>query len=243
MIFFKTSFPYYSNSFLKFGTSESSSRSNSGRKSLYSCGTYKIKRVYKFILFDFNSSAIVSDYFRILKFEFDSFRNNSLALVYSPRTLKFVYVTAPVDLYLSNNVCINGARTSTGDISFMSNAAIGYNVFNVGSSSRFSQAIYSRSASSSSLVVSKGRDSTYIKLPSGKVKKVFDRASCSFGIPAFSNKYNKNRVKFGGLRNFGHSIKVRGVAKNPIDHPHGGGEGRKSPPASARSPWGWLTKP
>lgn len=29
---------------------------------------------------------------------------------------------------------------------------------------------------------------------------------------------------------------------NPCDHPHGGGEGRKSPPAAARSPWGWLTK-
>ena len=35
---------------------------------------------------------------------------------------------------------------------------------------------------------------------------------------------------------------VRGVAKNPCDHPHGGGNGKKSTPASPRSPWGWITK-
>jgi len=48
--------------------------------------------------------------------------------------------------------------------------------------------------------------------------------------------------KAGYMRNLGKRPVVRGVAMNPCDHPHGGGEGRKSPPAAARSPWGWLTK-
>jgi len=39
----------------------------------------------------------------------------------------------------------------------------------------------------------------------------------------------------------GKKPKVRGLAKNACDHPHGGGEGRHSAPASPKSPWGWLT--
>lgn len=48
--------------------------------------------------------------------------------------------------------------------------------------------------------------------------------------------------KAGNSRSLGVRPTVRGVAKNPCDHPHGGGEGKKSPPASARTPWGKLTK-
>lgn len=48
--------------------------------------------------------------------------------------------------------------------------------------------------------------------------------------------------KAGKVRALGIRPTVRGVAMNPCDHPHGGGEGKKSPPAAARSPWGWLTK-
>lgn len=48
--------------------------------------------------------------------------------------------------------------------------------------------------------------------------------------------------KAGKVRALGIRPTVRGVAMNPCDHPHGGGEGRKSPPVAARSPWGWLTK-
>jgi large subunit ribosomal protein L2 len=59
-----------------------------------------------------------------------------------------------------------------------------------------------------------------------------------------SNSLHKfyNYKKAGIIRSLGFRPKVRGVAMNPIDHPHGGGEGKKSPPSSARSPWGWLTK-
>jgi large subunit ribosomal protein L2 len=53
-----------------------------------------------------------------------------------------------------------------------------------------------------------------------------------------SNSLHKfyNYKKAGIIRSLGFRPKVRGVAMNPIDHPHGGGEGKKSPPSSARSP-------
>jgi large subunit ribosomal protein L2 len=55
------------------------------------------------------------------------------------------------------------------------------------------------------------------------------------------HKFN-NILKAGNLWNLGKRPSVRGVAMNPCDHPHGGGEGRKSPPKAQKSPWGWLTK-
>ncbi len=50
------------------------------------------------------------------------------------------------------------------------------------------------------------------------------------------------KKKAGIQRALGIRPTVRGVAMNPCDHPHGGGEGKKSPPSGQRSPWGWLTK-
>lgn len=52
----------------------------------------------------------------------------------------------------------------------------------------------------------------------------------------------KNIGKAGKSYALGIKPKVRGVAMNPCDHPHGGGEGRKSGRRAAVSPWGWLTK-
>lgn len=52
----------------------------------------------------------------------------------------------------------------------------------------------------------------------------------------------KRLNKAGYVRALGIRPSVRGVAMNPCDHPHGGGEGRKSPLVAAKSPWGWLTK-
>jgi len=59
-----------------------------------------------------------------------------------------------------------------------------------------------------------------------------------------SNSFHKyiSLGKAGKTRQLGFRPIVRGVAKNPCDHPHGGGEGKGSPPAAQRSPWGKLTK-
>lgn len=59
-----------------------------------------------------------------------------------------------------------------------------------------------------------------------------------------SNPVNKFLIirKAGYQRQRGIKPTVRGVIKNPCDHPHGGGEGRGSPPSAQVSPWGWLCK-
>jgi large subunit ribosomal protein L2 len=64
----------------------------------------------------------------------------------------------------------------------------------------------------------------------------------NFGLVSnMEHKFN-NLNKAGKSWSMGIRPTVRGVAMNPCDHPHGGGEGKKSPPRAQRSPWGWLTK-
>jgi len=89
-----------------------------------------------------------------------------------------------------------------------------------------------------------GRDQGYaqVKLASGELRIV--RSDCMATIGAVSNPDNSNTVigKAGRNRWLGVRPSVRGVAMNPIDHPHGGGEGRTSGGRHPVTPWGKPTK-
>jgi len=89
-----------------------------------------------------------------------------------------------------------------------------------------------------------GRDQGYaqLKLASGELRIV--RADCMATVGAVSNPDNSNQVigKAGRNRWLGRRPSVRGVAMNPIDHPHGGGEGRSSGGRHPVTPWGKPTK-
>jgi large subunit ribosomal protein L2 len=89
-----------------------------------------------------------------------------------------------------------------------------------------------------------GRDSGYaqVRLNSGELRMVPD--GCMATVGAVSNPDHMNEVlgKAGRVRNKGRRPHVRGVAMNPIDHPHGGGEGRTSGGRHPVTPWGKPTK-
>ena len=89
-----------------------------------------------------------------------------------------------------------------------------------------------------------GRDQGYalIRLSSGELRMV--RSECRATIGAVSNPDQQNIVigKAGRNRWLGRRPSVRGVAMNPIDHPHGGGEGRTSGGRHPVTPWGFPTK-
>jgi large subunit ribosomal protein L2 len=89
-----------------------------------------------------------------------------------------------------------------------------------------------------------GRDGGYaqIRLSSGELRLV--RQECMATIGAVSNQdhQNQNLGKAGRVRHMGKRPSVRGVAMNPIDHPHGGGEGRTSGGRHPVTPWGKPTK-
>ena len=89
-----------------------------------------------------------------------------------------------------------------------------------------------------------GRDGGYaqIKLTSGELRMVMD--SCLATVGAVSNPDNMNQVlsKAGRKRHLGKRPSVRGVVMNPVDHPHGGGEGKSSGGRHPVTPWGKKTR-
>ena len=99
-----------------------------------------------------------------------------------------------------------------------------------------------RSAGSYAQLV--GRDAGYaqIRLGSGELRMVLDGCMATVGAVSNSDHMNQNLGKAGRVRHMGFRPHVRGVAMNPIDHPHGGGEGRTSGGRHPVSPTGQPTK-
>jgi large subunit ribosomal protein L2 len=99
-----------------------------------------------------------------------------------------------------------------------------------------------RAAGCSAFIVGKVKNKAIIKLSSGWQISVSDEAAASYGVNSNVSYVFGNFGKAGKNRARGIRPTVRGIAKNPCDHPHGGGEGRGSPPAAAVTPWGFFTK-
>ena len=100
----------------------------------------------------------------------------------------------------------------------------------------------SRAAGTYAQLVGKDAGYAQIKLNSGELRMV--PAECLATVGAVSNPDNQNIVigKAGRQRWLGRRPTVRGVAMNPVDHPHGGGEGRTSGGRHPVTPWGKPTK-
>ena len=99
-----------------------------------------------------------------------------------------------------------------------------------------------RSAGSSAQI--SGIDENYciIKLTSGEIRKIISAARATIGSVSNSDHQNIKIGKAGRNRWKGKRPSVRGVAMNPVDHPHGGGEGKTSGGRSPVSPWGQSAK-
>ena len=100
----------------------------------------------------------------------------------------------------------------------------------------------SRAAGTSSFLISRDTNYSYLKMNSGWLLKLSNFCIGVSGFVSNENHYITNLNKAGKKRKLGFRPTVRGIAKNPCDHPHGGGEGRGSPPRAQKTPWGKLTK-
>ena len=89
-----------------------------------------------------------------------------------------------------------------------------------------------------------GRDGVYaiVRLNSGEQRLIHGACMATVGAVSNPDNSNTNMGKAGRNRWYGNRPKVRGVAMNPIDHPHGGGEGRTSGGRHPVTPWGKPTK-
>jgi len=99
-----------------------------------------------------------------------------------------------------------------------------------------------RSAGLSCFLISKEKNYGFLKMNSGWLLRVSSFCIAVVGVVS-NSKHFLTRVKNAGKnRNLGFKPRVRGVAMNPCDHAHGGGEGRSSPPVAHKTPYGKLTK-
>ena len=100
----------------------------------------------------------------------------------------------------------------------------------------------SRSAGSYARIMAKENGNVTLRLPSGEVRMVNEKCLATIGIVGNKSHENIKIGKAGRSRWLGRRPKVRGVAMNPVDHPHGGGEGRTSGGRHPTSPWGTPAK-
>ena len=99
-----------------------------------------------------------------------------------------------------------------------------------------------RSAGSSAQIAGVDENYCIIKLNSGEIRKIINTARATIGSVSNSDHQNIKIGKAGRNRWKGKRPSVRGVAMNPVDHPHGGGEGKTSGGRSPVSPWGQSAK-
>jgi large subunit ribosomal protein L2 len=99
-----------------------------------------------------------------------------------------------------------------------------------------------RSAGTFAQLMSKEGKYSQVKLPSGEVRLILQDCYATIGQVGNTDHENVNIGKAGRSRWLGKRPKVRGVAMNPVDHPHGGGEGRTSGGRHPVTPWGIPTK-
>ena len=85
-----------------------------------------------------------------------------------------------------------------------------------------------KSAGTAAQVMAHESGYTLIRLPSGEMRRILSKCNATIGQVSNPDNKNKKLGKAGRNRYLGRRPKVRGVVMNPVDHPHGGGEGRTS---------------
>ena len=215
---------------------KSGGRNNMGRITAYHRGGGH-KRRYRLIDFKRDKDGVPA----VVKgIEYDPNRSSRIALLYYADGEKR-YILAPVGLAV-------GARVETGPQSDikpgnslpLSNIPLGTIVHNV-ELRRGRGGQIARAAGSAIQLMAKEGDYALLKMPSGELRKV--RAVCRASIGQVGNLDHENISygKAGRVRWLGRRSTVRGIAMNPVDHPHGGGEGR-SKGNHPQTPWGKPTK-
>ncbi len=220
------------------GLTSKGGRNNTGRiTTRFRGGGHK--RSYRLVDFKrrghWGAAAVVE------RLEYDPNRTAFIALIkYEDGEL--AYILAPQRLQAGDKV-VSGDRVDVkpGNAAPLKNIPVGTIIHNVelkpGAGGQMA-----RSAGAFAQLIGRDGDWTTLRLGSGEIRRV--RSECMASIGAVSNPdhQNINYGKAGRMRWKGRRPHNRGVTMNPVDHPHGGGEGRTSGGRHPVSPWGQPTK-
>ncbi len=196
------------------------------------------KRRYRIIDFKRNKIDIPA---KVAAIEYDPNRSARIALLHYVDGEKR-YILAPKDLSVGDVVVASEkADIKVGNampLGSMPNGTVVHNVeLHPGRGGQLC-----RAAGTYAQIIDKEEKYVMLRLPSGEIRKVLARCFATVGQVGNIDHENIKIGKAGRNRYLNRRPKVRGVAMNPIDHPHGGGEGKTSGGRHPVTPWGVPTK-
>jgi len=212
-----------------------SGRNHAGQLVVYGQGG-GAKRLLRLV--DFKQTKSLGLKGKVAQLEYDPFRTANIALIeYEDGTKS--YVLAPVGLKVGSTIiCDEKAPGKLANRMKLKNIPVGTNIYNVELTNGKGGQICRSAGNYATLL---GMDGKYVslRLPSGEVRRVLAENYASIGVVSNPDRINIVIGKAGRARHMGKKPTVRGKAKNPVDHPHGGGEGGspiglKYP----KTPWG-----
>ncbi len=208
-------------------------RNNAGKISVRHRGGGH-KRAYRIIDFKRNKDGIPG---KVATIEYDPNRSARIALInYADGEKR--YIVAPVGLNVGDPI-LSGpeADIKPGNALALRNIPMGVTIHNIEMKpGKGAQLV--RSAGTSAQLMAKEGDYAHIKMPSGEVRLIHLDCKASIGQVGNLSHENITIGKAGRSRWLGKRPTVRGVVMNPVDHPHGGGEGRSPVGRNPVTPWG-----
>jgi large subunit ribosomal protein L2 len=203
------------------GARSTGGRNKDGRTTNFYQGN-GAKRTYRLVDFHYNKKNVEA---RVESIEYDPFRSGFIALV-CYRDGERRYVVAPKGMKKGDTFTVSDeARIKLGNRLSLRKIPIGTFVFNVEMKPGAGAKI-ARSAGSYVEVAAQDAGYTLLKMPSSEVRKVLDTCEATVGTVSNDEHHLTNLGKAGRSRHMGWRPKNRGSARNAVDHPHGGGEGR-----------------
>jgi large subunit ribosomal protein L2 len=191
-------------------------------------------RKYRMIDFKRSDRDVVGT---IQAIEYDPNRNVRIGLVYYQNGAKS-YILMPETLKIGSPILASDtAEAKIGNSLPLRHVPAGFMVHNIeirpGSGGKFA-----RSAGTSVQVMAKTDTLATLKMPSGEIRMVSLDCWATVGVLGNAEYKNMSWGKAGRIRHLGFRPSVRGMAMNPVDHPHGGGEGRSKSGSHPTTPWG-----
>ncbi len=212
-------------------------RNNAGRiTSRHRGGGHK--RIYRMIDFKRDKTDVPA---RVASLEYDPNRSARIALLHYADGEKR-YIIAPMHLKVGDEVLSGpSADIKPGNAMPLRFIPLGTIVHNVElTKGRGGQLI--RGAGTGAQLMAKEGDYAQLRLSSGEVRMIHLDCRATIGQVGNPDHENISLGKAGRSRWLGRRPRVRGVAMNPVDHPHGGGEGKSSGGRHPSTPWGKPTK-
>ena len=222
------------------GFNETGGRNHSGKITVYQRGGGH-KKLYRLIDFKRNEKNGI-----VLGFEYDPNRKSFLAKVYNINKNNYYYILAPAGLKLLDKVFSRKKNDNIvfnpGNTYLIKNIPVGTLIHNIELVPNKGGQLIRSAGTFAKILYSNKKNFVTVRLASGEHRLIPLNCKATIGTLSNENWRYVNLKKAGRSRWLNKRPTVRGVAMNPVDHPHGGGEGKTSGGRPSVTPWGLITK-